>query len=186
MSTNKRYEILDSLPVYGPMYIPVTKSDVPFYSEGFAVRFFPTDGTAWVANFQPGWTDLKLVIELNDSSILLVIAYGTCYMMNPDQTNPIAAFGVTYLQVFITEAGRIILQDQTDLTIVEPNGTYWDTERISWDGLEEVELQGSTVTGLAYNPTYDSDDWVTFSYNIDTKELGGGSFPLPDKTYDSE
>jgi hypothetical protein len=28
---------------------------------------------------------------------------------------------------------------------------------------------------------YDADEWVEFSYNIDTKELIGGSYPRPDK-----
>ena len=61
------------------MYIPVTDNDEPFYSEGFAVRFYKTDGTEWVANFQPGWTDLKTIIKFADTTNLLVIAFGTCY-----------------------------------------------------------------------------------------------------------
>ncbi len=163
------------------MYIPVTGNDEPFYSEGFAVRFYKTDGTEWVANFKPGWTDLKTIIELADTTNILVIAYGTCYLMNPDQTKPISVFGVDYLATFTTEDGRLILQDQTDLTIVESNGNYWDTERISWDGLKEVELDKNIVTGFAYHPTYDADEWVKFSYNIDTKELLGSSYPRSEK-----
>jgi len=45
MTTEKRYEILDSLPTYGPMYVPVSESGDPFYSEGVVVRFFRNDGT---------------------------------------------------------------------------------------------------------------------------------------------
>ncbi len=163
------------------MYIPVTENDEPFYSEGFAVRFYKTDGTQWVANFQPGWTDFKTIIELADTTDLLIIAFGTCYLMNPDQVRPIAVFGVGYLTTFKTTSGRLILQDQTDFTIVEPNGQHWHTERISWDGLKELELNENIMTGLAYNPTCDADEWVTFSYNIETKELIGGSYPQPDK-----
>ena len=44
---NKRYEQLKSLPTYGPMYIPVSGNDEPFYSEGLVIRFFRTDGTDW-------------------------------------------------------------------------------------------------------------------------------------------
>ena len=163
------------------MYIPVTENDEPFYSEGFAVRFQRTDGTEWVANFQPGWTDLKTIIELTETTNLLVIAFGTCYLMSPDQTKPLAVFGVGYSTIFTTANNRLILQDQTDLTIVEPNGNYWDTERISWDGLKELKLERNTVTGLAYDPMCDADEWVKFSYNIDTRELIGGSYPRPDK-----
>ena len=127
LSENKRYEILKSLPTYGPMYIPVTDNDEPFYSEGFAVRFYKKDGTQWVANFQPGLTYLKTIVELNCTTNLLVIAFGTCYLMNPDQTKSLSVFGVGYLTLFTTQDSRLILQDQTDLTIVEPNGNYWDT-----------------------------------------------------------
>ena len=78
------------------MYVPVSESGEPFYSEGFAVRFFRTDGTDWVANFQPGWTDLREVIELKESNNLLTIANGTCYVMNPDNEEPVEVFGVSY------------------------------------------------------------------------------------------
>ena len=179
LKENNRYEILESLPTYGPMYIPVSGNDEPFYSEGFAVRFYKTDKTKWVANFQPGWTDLKVIFELNENTNLLVVASGTCYLMNPDQTKPISVFGVGYSTAFKTLGGRIILIDQINLTIVEPNGSHWETERISWDGLEELKFDENIVIGLAYNPMYDAYEWVKFSYNIDTKELIGGSYPKP-------
>ncbi len=163
------------------MYIPVTENDEPFYSEGFAVRFNKTNGTQWVANFQPGWTDLKTIVEFADTTNLLVIAFGTCYLMNPDEIKPLSVFGVGYLTTFTTQDGRLILQNQIHLTIVEPNGTYWDTERISWDGLKELVLNNNLVTGLAYDPMDDADEWVNFSYNIDTKELIGGSYRKRDK-----
>ena len=35
----KKYEKLDSLPTYGPMYIPITESGESYYSEGLAVKF---------------------------------------------------------------------------------------------------------------------------------------------------
>ena len=167
------------------MYIPVTDNDKPFYSEGFVVRFHKTDGTEWVANFEPGWTDFKAIIELAGTTNLLVIASGTCYLMDTDQPKPLAVFGVGYSTTFKTATGKIILQDQTDFTIVEPNGQFWHTERISWDGFEEVELKDNILTGLSYDPTNQINEWKEFSYNIDTKELIGGSYPKQPKTRQS-
>lgn len=40
MTTKKAYEVLASLPVYEPMYVSVTESGEPSYSEGFPVRFY--------------------------------------------------------------------------------------------------------------------------------------------------
>jgi len=172
----RRYEILDGLPVYGPMYISVTHTKDPFYSEGYAVRFYKADQTSWVANFQPGWTLLKSVIDLINSSNVLVIAYGSCYVMNPDDTQPVSVFGVDYHEYFLSENGKVVLQGQTDLTIVEPNGDYWITERISWDGLKELKLENNILIGLSYDPMNDADEWMPFEYNIDKKILTGGSY----------
>lgn len=176
MTEKKRYAILDSLPAYGPMYIPVTDDDEPFYSEGFAVRFYKSDGTEWVANFKPGWTAFNKVFELKNSPNILVIASGTCYIMNPDQTKPISVFGNGYVDFFVNQEGRLILQNQIDLTIIETDGEYWDTERISWDGLKDLKLGNNIVSGLSYDPMNDADEWIDFSYNIESRILIGGSY----------
>lgn len=181
MPTEKRYEILDSLPTYGPMYVPVTDNGEAFHSEGFPVRFYKTDGTEWVANFKPGWTDLKQVVAFEKTQNLLVIACGTCYIIHPNDTKPIEVFGVGYSDIFNASKGRLVLQDQTDLTIIEPDGTHWDTERISWDGLDEIKVENNLVSGLAHNPMHDSDEWVEFKYDLDTKILTGGSYLLRTK-----
>lgn len=158
------------------MYIPVTENDETFYSEGFPVRFYKSDGTDWVANFKPGWTDLKILYELQDTSNLLVIACGTCYLMNPNETKPVSVFGIGYSTVLKASDGRLILQDQTELTIIEKDGNHWDTERISWDGLKDLKLDNNIITGLSYDPMNDADEWVHFTYDIDAKILTGGSY----------
>lgn len=174
--TKKRYEILDSLPTYGPMYVPVSNNGKPFYSEGFVVQFYKSDGSTWVANFQPGWTDLDSILELENSQNILVIAYGIGYLMNPDNTNPLEVFGLDYSKVLKAPNNRYILQGNTDLTIIEPDGNYWVTERISWDGIEDIEIDNNTIRGLSYFPTHSEEEWVKFSYNIETKILEGGSY----------
>jgi hypothetical protein len=176
VTTEKRYELLNSLPTYGPMYVPVTDNGKPFYSEGVAVRLYKKDGTEWVANFQPGWTDLKEIIEFENSINLLVIACGTCYLMNTDDTKPIEVFGVGYSKIFKASKDRLVLQDQTDLTIIEGDGKHWHTERISWDGLKEIKVENNIVTGLYYDTMYDADEWVKFTYDIETRTLTGGSY----------
>ena len=96
-----RYEILESLPTYGPMFIPVTGDDEPYYSQGFAVRFYRDDKSDWVANFKPGWTGLNAIYEFDNQQNVLVIAGGTCYIMNPNDTKPIEVFGVVTISDWI-------------------------------------------------------------------------------------
>ncbi len=177
MSTEKRFEVLDSLPAYGPMHVSISDRVVPFYSEGYVVRFYRTDRTSWVANFQPGCTKLDGVLELKDTAHALVIASGTCYLMSPDAEAPVRVFGGDYEAALAMEDGRVVLQRSTELTIVEKDGAVWHTARISWDGLREVVLKGSVVTGLAYSPTGEDDEWTAFGYDIDAKRLTRGSFP---------
>lgn len=176
MNESKKYEILETLPTYGPMHVTITKKSESFYSVGFPVRFFKSDGTNWVANFKPGWSTFTTICELNNSDNLIVIAFGTCYIMNPNNTKAIEAFGEYYCGIFKASKYRIVLQELTELTIIEADGRYWFTERISWDGLADIKIESNIVTGLAYDPMCDSDEWVHFSYNLDTKILTGGSY----------
>jgi hypothetical protein len=167
---------LESLPPYGPMYIPVTSNGEPFYSEGFAVRFYKKDGTEWVANFKPGWTGLNAIYEFEGQLSILVIAGGTCYLMNPDEQTPKSTFGDWYETVIKTLDGKLILQGLTDLTIIEPNGEHWNTERISWDGIKDLKLEGNLVSGLSFDPLNDKDKWVEFVVDLEKRNIKGGSY----------
>lgn len=180
MELNRKYEILDSLPAYGPMAIPVTGYIFDYYSEGFVIRLYKDDGTSWIGNFQPGATLLNKIFPLHNN-LLLIIAGGECYIMNPDQTKPIFSFGDSYTQVFITEDGKIILPGDVDITVVEPNGAYWYSERISWDGFKDIRFDKNIISGYAYYPMTESEtnQWIYFSYDIETKTRIGGSYPQP-------
>jgi len=172
-----QYDILESLPVYGSMHVSIAQNDKPFYSEGFPIRFYKTDGTSWVANFEFGCTSLSAVYELPDTPNVLVIAGGSCYLMNPDHKRPLTAWGISYEKVLCMANGSLVLQDLTNLTIVERDGTYWTTERISWDGFKNLEVKGNTIEGFAYDPMNTTNEWIEFLYNTESKELTGGSYP---------
>jgi hypothetical protein len=162
------------------MYIPIGDNDEVFYSEDFVVRFTKANGIKWVANFQRGWTNFSGVFELTDTTSILIVAYGSCYLINPNETKAISVFGSGYASSFEAPDGRIILQDQTDFTIVEKDGKYWHSERISWDGLKELNFNKGIISGLAYDPMGAGYKWVKFSYNLDTKKLIGGSYVRQD------
>lgn len=176
MNIRPSFEILDSLPAYGPMYISITHDDDGFYSEGFVIRFFKSDDTDWIANFQPGRTNFRTVIELANSK-LLIIASGSCYIMHPDQQIPFSVFGIGYEEVMKTKNGTYVLQDQTDLTILDEFGNYSHSKRISYDGIKELRLdENGLIHGISYYPTPDADKWIPFTYDIEKRKLIGGSF----------
>lgn len=174
----KRYEILEALPVYGPMYIAVSDNEEEFSSQGFAIRFYRMDETSWVANFKPGWSGLNEVHEFDGLPDLLIIAGGMCYIMNPEEAKPVAVFGLYYKGSLKIPDGRLVLYDLTGITVVEANCQYWDSERISWDGIKEIKLESNLVKGLAYDPTDNEDEWKTFILDLDTRKVTGGSYLL--------
>ena len=85
MTEENKYEVLKSLPPYGPMYIPISEDGINDYSEGLVVRLFKSDNTSWVANFKVGWTNFNHVRSFKNSELIIIIAGGTCYLMNKNQ-----------------------------------------------------------------------------------------------------
>lgn len=160
------------------MYISIPPDNYNLYSEGFVVRFYKKDGSEWVGNFQLGFTQLKKVTELEGSPNLLVIAGGTCYIMNPESEKPLDMFGAGYNYILLSSDNRIVMSTPCELTIVEPDGTYWHSDRFALDGIENLQIENNIVKGTVSEPVEGYEEWVDvdFTYDIDTKTLTGASF----------
>lgn len=177
MNENIRYEILEALPVYGAMYIPITDNGEPYFSQGYAIRFYKSDGTNWVANFKPGWTNLNRVFDFPQHDIIVVIASGIGYVMKTDDVKPIKTFGLGINQIFQTENGSLICEDGLSIQYFDSiKGDIWFSERISFDGFKDLVLKGDVISGLSVDPTNSNLDWNTFSLNVKTKVIIGGSY----------
>lgn len=179
MIDGKRFEILDSLPAYGPMFIPVTESGIPYYSEGFVVRFFKSDGTSWVANFQPGYGRLDGVFEFPVHNRMIVIARGQCYVMSSESDKPLLVFGPDIQDAFQVDHDLFVCLDNTSVVMLRfPDVDIWTSERISWDGFRYIKFENNIISGQSYEPTpTDSmNGWSDFTFAIDTKEIKGGSY----------
>lgn len=159
------------------MYVPVSNDDKEFYSQGFVVRFFKSDGSDWVANFELGLGGLSGVYDLPDKpNTFVVFANGTCYFMTPENTKPIKTIKGGFQQLFFSDSHQIILLDFIDVTIIETDGQHWNSERISWDGFKDIKLIGDNLSGLSYDPMDKSNEWIVFVFNIKTKQITGGSY----------
>jgi len=158
------------------MYIPISENGIKDYSEGFVVKFFKSDNTEWVANFQVGWTDFNYVHTFDKSEFIIIVAGGTCYIMNPEDHKPKSAFGVGFKSILEKDNGGIVLEDNTNIIIIEPNGEFWQSEQISFDGLAELKFENNIIYGLSYDPTSKFDLWTEFTLNLNTKEIIGGSY----------
>ncbi|UUV21131.1 hypothetical protein [Paenimyroides aestuarii] len=178
MSTrnSNQFEVLKSLPAYGPMYIPINTDGEGFFSEGFVVKFYNKDGTNWIANFKPGWTNYYDVFDYPKFNIVIVIAGGFVYVMSPENKKPIVSYelGVEYALKHNDE--NLIFSDSEkifDYNIYE--NSLWCSKRLSVDGIKDLKIQDNVLFGKTYD-LCDTEQWQDFSINLDTKEIKGRYF----------
>ena len=177
MCISDRYEILDDLPPYGPMYISITdNADEPFVSEGYVIRFYKKDGSDWVANFRPGWTDCSFVKDYPDSDNIIVIANGMGYIVTTESEKPIETFGISIKNVLEINKNNLLISDDIGVEIINENGIEWKSPRISWDGIKNLSINDNILTGLSFDPMNDLEEWCEFSIDLITKEINGGSY----------
>lgn len=165
------FEILDHLPAYGPMWIPIGNSKLT--SDGFVVRFNKDDGSSWVGNFDLGHGTINLVQELSFDNLLLVIAQGQGYIINPNCEKCIKSFGCSFEKIITDDSNRIILVDSTDITVIESTGELWVSDRISYWGVEVEMVKKSIIYGQVFTM---EDEAIKFTLNLESKRVTGGYF----------
>ena len=178
-----RYEILAGLPAYGLIYVSISQDEIPNFSEGFVVRFFKSDGSNWVGNFQSAWTNFSRVFDFPHFNKTVVLASGACYIMIDDNQKPSKILGVGITDVYQTADNTLVLVDQTEFIVIDINNdNAWQSDRISWDGFKDLVFSGDTVSGLAYYPSNEDEEWCRFSFNFRTNEIVGRKYRVNVKT----
>ena len=71
---------------------------------------------------------------------IVVKAKGQDYLMTADRENPIDTFGINIKEVIQTTENNIILIHDTDVQLIDRDGTIWQSERISWDGIKDLKI----------------------------------------------
>ncbi len=176
------YEILSHLPPTGPMHEQFSATGSGYHREGVVIKFMPDGGESWIGNFQPGDGGIIEVLPYANDLYLMVIALGQGYIINPIDRKLIGLCG-NYIQEIYEIPGQdaIILDESTFLVRYEKDGKIaWRTERISWDGLRNVRIEGDRIKGEAYTPMSDTNNWLPFQVDLETGELTGGSYNGPD------
>ena len=81
------------------------------------------------------------------------------------------------IEEVIADAPRrlLIFSDGIRLWALDPSGTRWKSERLSWDGSCNLRIDGESICGEAYTPM--GDKWLPFSVMLDTGKVSGGSYP---------
>jgi hypothetical protein len=174
--TAQRFRILTGLPPYGPPATPLPEEWGRTGREGFVVEFLPGTADAWVGNFRPG--DLGRVFGVwphPNGLDIVVVARGTAWVVEPNEHRAhqiaLAVDGVWIVQA---PAGLVFSRQGLAFQRLGAEGILWHTRRLSWDGFDEVRIEGDELTGFAWSPLEERD----FSFKVDlrTGASSGGSY----------
>jgi hypothetical protein len=109
---------------------------------------------------------------------MIVIAGGTAYVIDPEDHRLVCHFGADLSDVVeIPEIQAIVFANGLWFEAITATGSLWRSRRVSWDGMRELQLDGTTLRGKAYDPM--DDNWQPFSLNLATGDATGGSYSGP-------
>jgi hypothetical protein len=174
-----KFEILSGLPTYGPMAEAFSATGQGKHRQGFVVRFRAGDDDGWVGNFQPGLSGYSGVLYHPNGTELIVTAGGQAYVVDPISRKCSSTFGARIESAFeIPERNMIIFGNGLWFEAINEAGRVWRSDRISWDGMRNLAIQGSTLAGEAYDI---SGAWMPFNLDIASGDFTGGSYTGPDR-----
>jgi hypothetical protein len=174
-----RFEILPGLPAYGQKAEAFSTTGQGKHREGFVVRLGADAKNEWVGNFQPGLGGWSGVFEHPNGTELIVIASGQGYIVDPNSRKCSITFGGQIESAFkIPDRKMIIFGNGLWFEAFDASGPVWRSDRISWDGMRNLTIDGLTLAGEAYDI---SDNWVPFELDIASGNFTGGSYNGPNR-----
>src|SRR2546428_180401 len=107
-----RFRVLPGLPATGAWAEQFSETGSGKHSEGFVVEFFPEMNPSWVGNFQPGLTSYNAVLQLPSGRLVIVVAGGQAYVIDPDERSLLTTFGGQLdISLAAPEAGLLFFSD---------------------------------------------------------------------------
>ena len=106
---------------------------------------------------------------------MVVISNGDAWVVEPAkrcaQAITLAVDGVWEVEA---PAGLVLSRQGLAFLRLGPDGLLWHTRRLSWDGFDEINFDGNTLSGLAWSPV--DDEWLPFKVDLRSGASSGGSF----------
>lgn len=171
--------ILAGLPAYGPMAIPIPEDWGRLGGEGLVVEF-DLGSESWVANFKRGLGGLDLAAPHPRGHGAVVVSSGDLWEVDTVTRSAKCLLPAIDLALEVqSPEGWIFSRQGFALASLGPKGIEWHTRRLSWDGFNNVRIEGELVVGDAWSPMDDS--WHPFRVDLQTGESKGGSFSNTDE-----
>jgi hypothetical protein len=178
MGREPLFEILPGLPPYGPAAEAFPADGRQAYWKGLVVRFTPRVKSSWVGNFARGSSGYDAVVLHPDQCQVIVVAGGAGYHVDPEsrrQTHQFGSGGLISSLQSLPELNLVIAADNFRIAACLADDIGWCTERISWDGIRNITITGSTLHGEAWSPV--SERWWPFEVDLLTAKTSGAIYP---------
>jgi hypothetical protein len=167
--------VLPGLPAYGPPALSFPKPNA--FREGLIVEFINAKGEAWVANFAKFSPDgLSAVYSEFGPRAVCVVAGGAGYIVDSDERKLTREIGGPIDQCWYQpELHAMVFSNGLRFESFDGHRTLWQSPRVSWDGIRNIDCSGMIVVGEAYDPF--SDSWLPLQLNLNNGKIEGGSYP---------
>lgn len=169
------FRILPGLPADGPPPKQFTYGDKRTHSEGVVVEFSPPSTASWVGNFQRGIGSYSGAVTHPNAHDVIVVAGGEGYVVDPQTAALKATFGGGICGLWMADSRLVILDDSgIRFSALAEHGWRWHTQRVSWDGFDNVTLDRERLLGQAWNAI--DQCWQPFSIDLATGTVEGGAY----------
>lgn len=123
----------------------------------------------FVVAFAPGLSSFTKILRIKDSDGFYIISKGQMYYFNPSKPNS----GIPFLELcdtqgckFVRDDTRLICWNFTEFTAFEAGKLLWKSDRLSYDGFENIDINDKFIKGDAWSAP--EDKFVGFIIDINT------------------
>jgi hypothetical protein len=141
----------------------------------------PGDGRPWVGLFNariPSPRGATGVVALPDRQSIAVLCAGAAYRVSavsPGDWEEISVGGVE-APVLSIEPELVLFVEHTSIIAYGSDGLAWQTERLVWDDLHALRVDGSTLIAEGFDPPVGR----TVSFGVDLNTGKSDDAPNPD------
>jgi hypothetical protein len=150
--------------------------------DGVLLRVIPELGVPWTGVFasEPSGRYKTGVYSCPNPNSFCVVANGAGYMLNANDPMGYEELPISPILTIVpeTEAGLLIMANYTDVLAWDDAGRRWLAERVSFDGIKNLEIKSGAVCGMAWSPV---DGDYPFALELATgtrRSLGSSSILL--------
>jgi hypothetical protein len=170
-------QLLAGLPAYGPLATAYPERFARTGREGTVVEI-ESDTDTWIGNFQPGLGDTEMAANHPNGRDGIVIAGGDLWVVHGESRSAECVASAIFAAIPVDDPKGWVF-DRQGLALLRfgAAGVIWHTRRLSWDGFEDLRIEGDKIKGRSWAL---GDSWLPFEVDVATGRSSGGGYSMKD------